>query len=109
MLQLRRRALQCQFGHHVTYEVVTKHWAALSHQERPAVNTPTTSVDRTRAYRKRLAEQGFTTLSISVDGDTARGLRAIAREHKQSMGDVLKMGSLLTLRALADLPRNVAE
>lgn len=67
------------------------------------------STARTRAYRKRLAEQGFTTLSITVDGDTARRLRAIAHEHQQSMGNVLKMGSLLTARALADLPRNVAE
>jgi hypothetical protein len=73
------------------------------------VNSPATSTARTRAYRKRLAEQGCTTLSISVDSDTARRLRTIAREHKQSMGDVLKMGSLLTLRALADLPRNGAE
>lgn len=68
-----------------------------------------TSTARTRAYRKRLAEQGFTTLSISVDGDTARRLRSIAREHKQSMGNVLKMGSLLTTRALADLPSSTVE
>ncbi|MGJ7570871.1 hypothetical protein ACSFBX_10075 [Variovorax sp. RB2P76] len=73
------------------------------------MSTPTTSTARTRAYRKRLAEKGSTTLSISVDGDTAHRLRAIAREHKQSMGNVLKMGSLLTQRALADLPRNLAE
>jgi hypothetical protein len=76
------------------------------------VNTTSTSTSRTRAYRMRLAERGFTTLSISVDGDTARRLRTIARDHKQSMGDVLKIGSLLTLltlRALADLPRSLAE
>jgi len=73
------------------------------------VTTPTTSTARSRAYRKRLADKGATTICVAVDGDTARRLRTIAREHKQSMGDVLKMGSLLTLRALADLPRNVAE
>lgn len=88
--------------------VVIEHWATSSHQERLAVSTTTPSTARTRAYRMRLAERGFTTLSISVDGDTARRLRTIARDHKQSMGDVLKMGSLLTLRALTDLPHSVA-
>jgi hypothetical protein len=73
------------------------------------VTTPTTSSARSRAYRERLAEKGATTICVAVDGDTARRLRTIAREHKQSMGDVLKMGSLLTLRALADLPTSLPE
>lgn len=73
------------------------------------MTTPTTSTARSRAYRKRLRDKGAATLCIAVDGDTARRLRSIVREHRQSMGDVLKLGSLLTLRALAELPRNVTE
>lgn len=74
-------------------------------QERSTVTTPATSTARSRTYRRR----GGMTLSISVDGDTAHRLRTIARKHKHPMGDVLKMGSPLTLRALAGLPRNFVE
>jgi hypothetical protein len=67
-----------------------------------------TTTARTGAYRQRLAAKAVTTLSISVDRDTALRLRSIAREHIQSV-DVLQMGSLLTHRALAGLPRNATE
>ena len=73
------------------------------------MSTPKSSTERTRAYRRRLAEQGFANVSVAVDRNTARRLRTIAQEHQQSMGEVIKLGSILTQRALASTTAAAAE
>ena len=73
------------------------------------MSTPKSSTERTRAYRRRLAEQGFANICVAVDRDTARILRAITREHGQSMADVIKVGAGLTQRALASTTATAAE
>ncbi|MDR6855296.1 hypothetical protein [Variovorax guangxiensis] len=70
---------------------------------------PKTAAERNRTYRKRLAEKGSTSICITVDGATARRLRAMAREHQQTMGSVLQLASLLAQRALAEPKTRVAE
>jgi hypothetical protein len=67
------------------------------------------STERTRAYRRRLAEQGFESICVAVDGGTARRLRTIAQEHQQSMGAVLQLASLLAQRALTEPTTATAE
>ena len=67
------------------------------------------STERTRAYRRRLAEQGFANICVAVDRDTARIHRAITREQGQSMADVIKVGAGLTQRALASTTATAAE
>ena len=73
------------------------------------MSTQKSSTERTRAYRRRLAEQGFANISVAVDRDTARLLRAIALEHGQSMADVIKVGAGLTHRALGSTTPTAAE
>ncbi|SEK17404.1 MULTISPECIES: hypothetical protein [unclassified Variovorax] len=87
---------------------MTKHWAPIR-----CKNARRDYSDNQHRALPRLPQapsrKGGHHICVAVDGDTARRLRAIAREHKQSMGEVLKMAPLLTLRALANLPRNTAE
>ncbi len=71
-------------------------------------NPKSTSTERTRRYRARLSDQGFANISVAVDASTARILRSIAREHGQSMADVIKVGAALTHRALAGSPSPAA-
>lgn len=73
------------------------------------MSTQKSGTERTRAYRRRLAERGFANISVAVDRDTARILRAIAREHGRSMADVIKVGAGLTQRALANTTAAAAE
>lgn len=73
------------------------------------MSTQKSSTERTREYRQRLAEKGFANICLAVDRDTARVLRAIAREHGRSMADVIKVGAGLTQRALASTTATSAE
>lgn len=66
------------------------------------MSSPKSSAERTRAYRRRLAEQGIESINVAVDRDTANRLRTMAREHNKSMGAVLELASKLTQRALAE-------
>lgn len=73
------------------------------------MSTKKTSTARTRAYRRRLAEQGFESIYVAVDRSTVRRLRAIAKEHQRPMAEVIAMGALLSQRALSDTAATPAE
>lgn len=59
------------------------------------------SAQRTRTYRERLAEKGFCNINVAVDAETARTLRAISREHRRSLSEVIMVGARLSRHALA--------
>jgi hypothetical protein len=73
------------------------------------VSSPKSGTERTRSYRRRLAEQGIESINVAVDRAIASRLRTMAREHKQSMGAVLKVASMLAERALAEHAPAAAE
>lgn len=63
--------------------------------------TAKSATQRSREFRQRLALKGAISITIAVDRDTAHRLRTIAQEHKRSMGEVIKLGSLLSHRELS--------
>lgn len=67
------------------------------------------ATQRSREFRQRLALKGAASLTITVNRDTARRLRTIVREHGRSMADVIKVGAILSQRALAGTTATAAE
>lgn len=67
------------------------------------------ATQRSREFRQRLALKGAASLTITVDRDTAHRLRTIALDHGQSMGEVIKVGSILCQRALASTTATAAQ
>ena len=73
------------------------------------MNTTTSSTERSRRYRRRLADNGGARMTIAVDRKTAERLRNLARDHQQTVGAVLQLASLLAERALAEPTTFAAE
>lgn len=71
--------------------------------------TAKSATERSREFRQRLALKGAASLTLTVDRDTARRLREIAHEHKQSIGEVVRLGSLLSQRDLFGTTATAAE
>lgn len=59
---------------------------------------------RNRRYREGIARRGDTNFAALVDKATADRLRVLAREHGQTVGQVLRVASVLLERRLAEAP-----
>lgn len=71
--------------------------------------TAKSSTERTRAYRRRLVDQGKTTLSTVVACDAHDRLHRLSKEHGQPLGRVIELGALLAERKLQAMAARTAE
>ena len=59
---------------------------------------------RNRRYREGVARRGNVSFGALVDKATADRMRGLAREHGQTVGQVLRVASVLLERRLAEAP-----
>ena len=63
--------------------------------------TAKTSTERSREFRRRLAQRGQASLTLTVDDATSALLRDLAQQHDQPIGAIVKAGALMVRRELA--------
>lgn len=63
--------------------------------------TAKSSTERSREFRRRLAQRGQVSVTLTVDDATSTLLRDLAQQHDQSIGAIVKAGALMVRRELA--------
>ena len=63
--------------------------------------TAKSSTERSREFRRRLAQRGQVSVTLTVDDTTSALLRDLAQQHDQSIGAIVKAGALMVRRELA--------